>query len=234
LDIGGLTLLIFWGILPHRREAALDRIAVEQLSVFGLPPVEFVTLAGDLDCRYISITLSPNSFNPHGYPAWSLRDDPALRRTMITVMRDRNVSISLAEGLVILPDSDIRTRAADLDLMCELGVRRINTTSFEPDLGRTLDQLAHLAEMAEAAGVETTMEFSPRPGSPTPSLRAALMAIHHVGRPSFRLLIDTMHFVRSGSGAVDIKALDPALIGYAQICDAPLVSEAASYLEEAM
>jgi sugar phosphate isomerase/epimerase len=55
-----------------------------------------------------------------------------------------------------------------------------------------------------------------------------------VARPEFRLLIDTMHLVRTGSGAADIAALDPGMIGYVQLCDAPLVSKYATYMEEAM
>jgi sugar phosphate isomerase/epimerase len=43
-----------------------------------------------------------------------------------------------------------------------------------------------------------------------------------------------MHLVRSGSGAADIAALDPDLIGYVQICDAPLKPRYESYMEEAM
>ena len=36
-----------------------------------------------------------------------------------------------------------------------------------------------------------------------------------------------------GRKPAQIAALDPALIGYAQLCDAPLVSKAASYADEA-
>jgi sugar phosphate isomerase/epimerase len=32
----------------------------------------------------------------------------------------------------------------------------------------------------------------------------------------------------------DIAALDPKLIGYAQMCDAPLVSKGGTYMQEAM
>jgi len=43
----------------------------------------------------------------------------------------------------------------------ELGVKRINTVSMDPDLARTFDQFAALAEMAAAVGVEVTTELSP-------------------------------------------------------------------------
>jgi sugar phosphate isomerase/epimerase len=58
--------------------------------------------------------------------------------------------------------------------------------------------------------------------------------VRHVGKPNFRLLIDTMHFVRAGGTAADIAAVDPNVIGYVQLCDAPLVSRFASYMDEAL
>ena len=117
---------------------------------------------------------------------------------MIAAMRDRGVSISLGEGFTVRPGLDVcEQRAADLEVMCELGVKRINTVSMDPDLARTFDQFAALAELAPASGVEVTTELVP--GLTVADLPTALAAVRHVGRPNFRLLIDTMHLVRSGS-----------------------------------
>src|ERR1700733_2150674 len=102
----------------------MDRLGIEFLGAFGLPPVAFVNLAADLGCRYISTVFEPLEYNPHGYPRYSLRRDPALRREMIAAMRDRGVTVSLGEGFVVLPNLDVREAyAADLDIMRELGAR---------------------------------------------------------------------------------------------------------------
>jgi hypothetical protein len=42
-----------------------------------------------------------------------------------------------------------------------------------------------------------------------------------------------MHLVRSGSGAEDVAALDPELIGHVQLADALLVPTIPDYMEEA-
>ena len=208
-----------------------ERIGIEQLCVFGLPPVQFVNLAADLGCCHISTGLAPPRFNPHGYPKWSLRDDRTLRREMLAAMHDRGVSISLSEGFAVMPDGDPSKIAADLEAVCELESKRICAVSIDPDLQRGFDQLAILAEMAGAIGLETTLEFAPT--SPIPDLHTAVAAVRHVGRQDFRLLIDTMHLVRSGSGAAELAALDPNLIGYVQLCDVPLVSAHSDYVREA-
>jgi sugar phosphate isomerase/epimerase len=210
----------------------MPALGIEQISVFGMPPVEFVNLAADLGCRHISIGLISHGHNPHGYAPWSLREDAGLRRETNAAMADRGVSISLGEGLGVRPGGDVRDQARDLDLMCELGVKRINMVSMDPDLGRSFDQYAVLAEMAAERGVESTTEFAPE--LTVADLPTALAAVRHVNRPDFRLLIDTMHLVRSGGTAADVAALDPELIGYVQLCDAPLSPRFDTYFEEAM
>lgn len=211
----------------------MNRLGIETISVFALPPVEFVNLAADLGCRYISTGLESLDYNPHGYRKFSLREDKVLRREMIAAMRDRGISISLGEGFTLRPGEDVRERRqADLDVMCELGVKRINTVSLDSDLARTVDHFGTLADMAAAANVEVTTELVP--GLTIADLPTALAVVRQVGRSNFRLLIDTMHLVRSGSRAADLAKIDPNLIGYIQLCDAPLMPRFATYFEEAM
>jgi sugar phosphate isomerase/epimerase len=210
----------------------MNRLGIETISVFGLPPVEYVNLAADLGCAHISMALFPIDINPHGYVPYNLKGDAALRREMNAAMRERGVSISLAEGLTVKPGIEARDRAAEFDAFAELGAKRINTVSLDPDFGRTLGQFAVTVEMAAERGMESTTEFAP--GLTVADLSTALEAIRQVGRPDFRLLIDTMHLIRSGSSPADIAVLDPDLIGYVQLCDAPLVSKFSTYMLEAM
>ncbi|HEY7106083.1 MAG TPA: TIM barrel protein [Acidimicrobiia bacterium] len=210
----------------------MERLGIELLSVFALPPVEFVHLAADLGCASISTGLTQLPYNPHGYPEFSLRDDAALRKAMRAALDDRGVTISLGEGNLVRPDTDVHDLGTDLDTMAELGVTLINTVSLDPDRNRSFDQFAALAELAADRGMQTTIEVSP--GLTVPDLDTALAAVHHVGRRDFRLLVDTMHIVRSGATVADVAALDPDLVAYVQLSDAPLTPRFDSYLEEAM
>jgi sugar phosphate isomerase/epimerase len=170
--------------------------------------------------------------NLEDYPPFSLRDDAALRRDMVRALDDHGVSIALGEGFAIRPGTDVRDYEGDLEKMCELGAPRINSYCMERDPGRGLDQLSRLSEMARAAGVENTIEFVP--GLPIGDLESALAVVDRIGSPGCRLLIDTMHFIRSGAAPADLVRIDPGKIGYAQICDVPLEPPAMSYGEEAM
>lgn len=209
----------------------MERLGLEFISVFDMPPLDFVHLAADLGCRYISTGLGPAGYNPHQYPSFSLRDDAALRRDMIAVMRARGVSVSLGEGVILRPGRDARSYADDIALLAELGAARINTLTLESDLARAFDEFALVAELSAAQGMESSIEFVH--GLPVGDLGAALAAVRHVGRPDFKLLIDTFHFTRSGARPEDLAALDPDLIGYVQLSDAPLAPRFSGHLEEA-
>jgi sugar phosphate isomerase/epimerase len=211
----------------------MDRLGIEMLCVFGMPPVEYVGLTADLGCRYITTGLDGFVVKQLGYQPYSLRDDPGLRRELLAAMDDRGVSISLGEGLLIAPVVDVRSYAGDLDIMAELRIPRINTVSLEPDRARTFDELAVLTDLAADRGIVTSVE--PVPGLAIADLPTAMAAVEHVGRDEISLLIDTMHVARSGAGADDLRSLPAERIGHVQLSDVPLRSTREyHYAEEAM
>lgn len=210
----------------------MNPIGIDMQTVFALPPLEHLRLAAELGCSSISTGLTSFGFNPQGYPPSSLRDDAPLRREVIAAMADLGVVIGLGEGCNVRPLTDVRDLAADLDVMQELGVRLVNTVSLDPDLDRSFDQFATLAEMVEARDMRSSVELCPI--LTVDSLETALAAVRHAGRDSFGLLIDTLHFHRSGARPADLAALDPALISYIQLCDGPLTSRFPQYSDETM
>ncbi len=115
--------------------------------------------------------------------------------------------------------------------MAELDVGAVNVLSSDPDLGRALDELALFADLAGQRGLAAVLEFIP--GLPIGDVQGAVKAIAHVGNPEFLLLVDMMHVFRSGCTVADLADLDPAKIGYIQICDVPLVSTKPDYAAEA-
>jgi sugar phosphate isomerase/epimerase len=211
----------------------MDRLGIEMLSVFGMPPIEFVYLTADLGCRYITtgmVGFAP--VNTLQYQPFSLRDDRQLRRDLLAAMDDRGVSISLGEGLLIAPGVDVRSYAADLDIMAELRIPRINTVSLEPDRARTFDELAALTELAATRGISTCVE--PVVGLSIADLPSAIAAVEYVNRDEISLLIDTMHVARFGASADDLRSIPAERIGYIQLSDTTMQHRMQHYAEEAM
>jgi len=85
--------------------------------------------------------------------------------------------------------------------------------------------------MTAERGMELTLEFAPPHA--VANLKGALHAIEYIGRKNVRLVIDAMHFFRSGGTVSELASLNPELIGYVQLCDAPLVADDDDYLQEA-
>ena len=211
----------------------MDDVGIEYQTVLGYPPVEFVHLAADLGCHAISMksrTGPYNAANPYGYGDFSFLDDTGVRRRMAAALRERAVAISLAEGFVVIPGADLTDDLASLDVMGELGATRANVVTMDADLGRSFDQFGAFAEAAADRGMQTTLEFA-RSLALT-DLETAVAAVRYVGRSDFRLLIDTMHVVRSGSTAADLAALDSSLFGYVQLCDSTLEQRGAAYRDD--
>ena len=211
----------------------MNRLGIDRLSTFGMPPVEFVELAADLGCGHLGIGLARMSdYNPHGYPDWSLREDKALRRDFMLALAGRGLGIGVVEGFALVPGSDIRACAADLDLVCELGGSRIACVSLDKDLQRTIDGFAVLAEMAAARGLLVSAEMGSL--GPYGRVDAALEMAAGIGMGNFSLMLDAMHYFRMGNSLEQLAAFDPALIGYVQLCDVPWQRRFETYMEEAM
>ena len=211
----------------------MHELGIERLSVFGMPPPDFVRLAADLDCRWVGLGLTRSPpYNPHGYPDWSLRENAALRAELRQAMQDTGVGISLVEGFAVSPKADVRDYAADLDIVGELGCRRIAAVSIDKDLARTIDGMAELARMAAERGLQVSAELGSL--GPIPSVAAALTLVRGVAAPNFSLLLDTMHYFRLGNTLDQLAEIAPGEIGYVQLCDAPWTARFDTYMEEAM
>ncbi|GGZ10422.1 sugar phosphate isomerase/epimerase family protein [Novosphingobium colocasiae] len=115
--------------------------------------------------------------------------------------------------------------------MAELGVARVSTVSFDPSWKRTVDEMAALAVMG--AEYDVTVLIEPCVLFPFGTLDEVLRLIDIVAMPSLKLLIDALHIVRNG-GFAKLDQVDPALIGYLQLCDGPLHSAGPeAYMNEA-
>lgn len=209
----------------------MNRLGIECLGTFGLPPAEHVRLAAQLGCGHVSLNPggAANPLPPHSGAPWS--ENTQTQRALIAALRETGVSVSLIEGFAVLPGSDVEAHVALLDLAASLGARAICAVSLDKDMERTHAQFARLAELADTRAMIATTEVG---AGTVRDLGRAQDAVRAVGHPGFRLLVDTMHFFRKGASLADFAGLDPAVIGHVQLCDVPMPAQMDSYLEEAL
>lgn len=145
-----------------------------------------------------------------------------------TAQTTREARVALAaSGLPLLdvevvwlkPDSLDDDHRKVIDVGAELGARNVLCVSSDPDHGRTAARLAMLCEHAAPAGIRVALEFGVF--TQVKSLAQALSILGAVAHPARALLLDPIHLDRSGTTLAQVAAIDPALLPYAQFCDAP-------------
>lgn len=213
--------------MPEPRE----RIALEFISTLGMPPVAQVELAASLGVSRVGMALAPIVSVRGLFDPWTMREDAALRRDLKRALADNGVAISVGEGFLLMPGAEAASLLPDLDLMAELGAPIANLCLIEPDFARAVDQVGKLAGFAAERGMAVTLEYLP--GIALGDLAAAERMVRAVAADNVAILIDAMHFFRTGSTPADLAALPPALVGYAQVCDVPMVPVIESYADEA-
>lgn len=208
-----------------------DRLAIEFISTLGMLPTDHVEIAARLGVSKVGLAPCPIAANPHGYPAWDLRTDPALLRATKAALAANSVSVSLGEGFLIMGGLEISHAEPIMDVMAELGAPAVNTIVMEQDRSRAFDQFALYTGMAAQRGMIACLEYMPMMW-PINAAEAAEF-VTDSGAANARVLIDAMHFYRGGSSAADLAAIDPAVIGYVQICDVPMPAKNPDYGAEA-
>ncbi|NLR72017.1 sugar phosphate isomerase/epimerase [Novosphingobium sp. ERN07] len=140
--------------------------------------------------------------------------------------RDARAALA-ATGLPLLdvevvwlkPDSAMDDHRKVLDVGADLGAANVLCVSSDPDHARTAARLTDLCRHAEGSGIRVALEFGIF--TEVKDLRMALAVLDMVDHPLKALLIDPIHVDRSGSSIAEIAQVDPALLPYAQFCDAP-------------
>ena len=158
-----------------------------------------------------------------GWPAAGVWYDPAVwTPTTSREVRDRAADAGLVlldiEVVWLKPGPDDPAHFAAIDAGAEIGARNVLVVSSEPDPARSAEKLARLVAHGKAAGLRVCLEFAAF--TEVKSLAAALEIVTAAGADA-GLLIDPLHFARTGSVPADLAGIDPDRFPYAQFCDAP-------------
>ena len=211
----------------------MNPLGLEYLTVYGCHPLDTVRIAADIGCSHLTFFTQAVDFPGMPPHPPSLFDDARLRKEVMAALDDHGLTIALIDGFGFASAEGAKAAAlrAQLDIMCELGVTRVNTSSTL-EWGATIDKVGTLADLVGEYGMMLTIEAIPT--YTIGDLPSALAVLREVNQPHLKLLIDTMHIARTG-GAQLLTEIDPALIGYVQICDGPAgMPSGEVYFDEAL
>ncbi|MCO8276146.1 TIM barrel protein [Actinoplanes sp. TRM 88003] len=192
--------------------------SLAHLTALSLSPPELVDAAAEAGYRYVGLRLTRVTPQEPHYP---LATDPALLRTTQLRLAATGIEVLDIELARISPDDDPRDLQRFLDVGAELGARHVIAQLPDPDRNRKIDRFARLCEMARPLGLTVDLEFPS--WTETPDLNAAVRVLRAADQPNAGILVDLLHFARSGSSLADLRQLPAEWFHFAHVCDAPPV-----------
>jgi sugar phosphate isomerase/epimerase len=191
-------------------------ISLAHLTVLDTTPPELVDVAAAAGFRTIGIRLTATP--SVGVPRYDILHDGPLLRETLARLADTGVSVLDTEFLRFEPEQPVGVPEGFLEVSARLGARNVLVMSAEPEEARTLERFCALCDQAAAYGLHVCLEFAIYTGVRT--LAHADHVIARSKRTNASVLIDALHFSRSGGVPADLATIDPSRLRYAQICDA--------------
>ena len=187
---------------------------LDHLTMLDLAPPEFVAVAAGAGFDAVGLRVAPVS---PGEQAWPVAPgSPMLAETMRRC-GGTGLFVLDVEAIPLRPGSDLAGCEAVLETAAVLGARYLNVICDDPDTGRFADRLAELVRLARPYRVRPVIEFTA--WRPIRTLASAVAIAR--GSDGAGLLLDTLHIQRCGVTVAELAAVDPVLLGYLQLCDAP-------------
>jgi len=208
------------------RKLALHQITMMDGGPEGL--VRFAAEAGlDGICLFTATPLDAN-----GIPMFPVVTAEAVN-SFKSLLRDHDVRIINAEYFPVMAAQDVAAYLPAITLAAELGAKRLVSHIHETDRHRAEDQLSKLCNMAFDRGLEVGLEFTGFAAGCN-CLDDAVALHDRLSQPNLKMAIDALHLFRTGGTLEQVQAVDPEIIGYAQLCDGPDFRLSGDYLDEAM
>ena len=192
------------------------RLSLDHITAWGLETPALIALAARLECEALTLLIESPNAESAGPP---FKTDAALRRDTRNRLRDNGIRLQAIECFTLTPDKDVQTFAPGLAAGAEMGGTAATAIIFDPDRARTVDRLGQLVALAASFDVTVNLEFIAC--SALPSLTEAVSLVRELDDPSVGIVVDSLHWTRSGGTAAELAALDPALLGHVQFCDGP-------------
>jgi len=190
-------------------------LSLAHLTFLHLAPPELIHLAAKAGFDAVGLRLIAVNDTTPGYP---LMDDPRMMADTLSALRDTGIRVNDIEFVRLTPDFDPSAMALFLEAGAKLGAHHIVSAPYDPNLGRLIQNLAQFAEVAAGFGLSPVLEFFP--WTNVPDLSSALNIVDQTGRNDIGVLVDTLHFDRSGSSLSDIAAAPTSRFPFLHLCDA--------------
>lgn len=193
------------------------QFSLAHLTVLGCAPPEATYIAARTGYDFVSYRIIYMGLANE--PNYALAQNKQMLRQTKSALSETGLKVLDIELARIADDVDVKSYIPALETAAELGARHVISSIWTPRRSYALDSLGELCDLAGALGLTVDLEFLT--WTTVGNLQAAAAVCRAVNRGNCGLLIDTLHFNRSGIGLDELEALPPAWFHFAHVCDAP-------------
>ncbi|MCB1417999.1 MAG: sugar phosphate isomerase/epimerase [Notoacmeibacter sp.] len=188
------------------------------LTVMDAGPLEAVRIAAATGYHMVGLRALPAAASGEGpYP---LLTDDTLLAEVKAALDETGVRLGDMEIIRLKEATDIASFEPLLARTAFLGGRHLLVAGDDTDEARLTGNFAKLCELASRFNLTADLEFMPWTAVKT--LSDARRIVEAAGHANGGVLIDGLHFDRSGSTLEEIRALPAERINYVQVCDGPV------------
>ncbi len=213
---------------PISRPAARP-LSLHHLTALDVSPPDLVTLAAALGCDHVCLF---TQVEPEVRSLFPCVEDEAMVEAVATRLRQTGLTVCDLEYFPVRPGLEMDAYRPALDRGARLGAGRATAHIHDPDRDRALGAFAALCRVASDCGLAVGLEFTHF--SRVNSLAEALAFVADAGEPNGDVVLDALHYFRSGERATDLAEMDLSRVGYVQVCDGPAAIAEADRIAEAV
>lgn len=190
-------------------------LSLAHLTALETSPPDLIRMAADAGFGGAGLRLIGLSAEA---TAWPLMNDAALMRETQRACRETGLIVPDIEFIRLTPELDVATLESFMAAGAALGAKHVISAPYDPDFVRLADKLAALQALASRYGLSTVIEFFP--WTHVKDLATALSVVDATRDPRIGVLVDSLHFDRSGVPWDELARVAPSRLPFVHLADA--------------
>jgi sugar phosphate isomerase/epimerase len=194
----------------------VHEFSLAHLTLLHCTPPELVDIAAETGYDFVSLRMTPVTASESRFP---LFDDRQMLRRTKECLAATGLKVLDVELARFDPATEPESFVPFLEAASELGARSVISQLPDPDRNRATDRFTRFCDLAAPFGLTVDLEFPS--WTETANIRSALTILETAAKSNAGLLVDTLHFARSGSSLGELREVPRSLFHFIHLCDAP-------------
>lgn len=189
------------------------KLGLAPLTLFRPPPLELVQCAGAAGYDAVGFQLGLQEV-----PVSPLASDRDFLKDALGLVKRWNLEVMEVSNIVFEPDRTFEEGKILIDFAVAIGASIVQATVWDGERDRVVERVAALADYAKGVDLGITIEYMPY--SQCVSFDDALSIVRASGKDNVYIVLDALHFARSGGVVADLERSESSAYSFVQLCDA--------------